>query len=238
MVVCPRCQAQLSDAYRYCPFCNSEIHPAEMKVAAEPQQVNPQTVELDTSVGQEATPSKNSDADMKTQKQKLFAIGTVIAIIIAIFMGSAISISQRTTYNSEDEMKMAVAGTYTCYDDDGTTHYQLKVENDTVVKRWNYLGSNSDVTLNISAWNPRKGSFEVSLGTIVVTSDGDLKLDGKLYEKGGYWSSTLDKKSYGGLSYNFNSPSYNYSSDNGYSDLKITAASLSSNSSYTIVPEV
>jgi len=167
-------------------------------------------------------------ADEKSAKQKKTKtiIGIVIGIIVAIFIGNAVVMSGRTTYSSEAEMKEAVAGTYTCYDEDYDIDYQLKIEGDTVIKRWYNLGSDSDMELNVKSWNPRKGTFEISLGTIIITSEGDLKYDGKLYEHGGYWSDSLEKKTYGS--------SYNYNTSNGYSDLKITTDRVSSNSSYTI----
>lgn len=167
-------------------------------------------------------------ADEKSAKQKKTKtiIDVVIGIIVAIFIGNAVVMSGRTTYSSEAEMKKAVAGTYTCYDEDYDIDYQLKIEGDTVIKRWYNLGSDHDMELNVKSWNPRKGTFEISLGTIIITSEGDLKYDGNLYEHGGYWSDSLEKKTYGS--------SYNYNTSNGYSDLKITTDHVSSNSSYTI----
>jgi hypothetical protein len=59
-------------------------------------------------------------------------------------------------------------------------------------------------------------------GTAVVKSNGDIKYDGDLYEKGGYWSETLSEKSYASL----------YETER--TALKILNVSVTSNSSYTI----
>ncbi len=131
--------------------------------------------------------------------------------------------SGRTTYTSEAEMKTAVEGTYTHYEG-YKAKYQLNVSGDTVTERWVNLGSDYDMELNIKSWNPSKGTFEVSTGTVTVTSNGDLKYDGDTYEKGGSWSSTSSGSSY----------SSNYSYESGATVLKIQDVKVTSNSGYTI----
>ena len=45
MAVCPRCKKEVSEAYQFCPFCNSEIHPAESGMVEDPKKVEPETPE-------------------------------------------------------------------------------------------------------------------------------------------------------------------------------------------------
>ena len=143
------------------------------------------------------------------QKKVKIVIVIVIAAIIALFAGYAAVMSGRTTYSSEFEMKAEVAGTYTYHDDEDDADYQLKVQDDTVTKCWSDVGNNSNLGLAVKSWNPEKGTFEILPGTVIVTSSGDLKYNGKTYKRD------------------------NYSSNNIYSDLNITVESVSSNSSYT-----
>ena len=137
------------------------------------------------------------------------------------------TLAGRTTYASEAEMKSTVAGTYTCYDG-YKARYQLKVtRRDTVIMRWVNLGKDSDLSFDVSSWNPANGTFKTSLGTITVTNDGNLKFDGDIYEKGGSWSSTSSDSSY--------SSGYSkFSYESGATVLKIQDVKVSNNSSYTI----
>ena len=151
-------------------------------------------------------------------------IGVIVAIVLAILIGHAAVMAGRTTYASEAEMKDALEGTYTVYDG-YKAEYQLHVDGNTVTERWCTLGSDFDMDLEIKKWNPSKGTFEISLGTLVVTNTGDIKYDGKLYKKGGSWSST----SSGSLG-----SSYTSSYESAYSVLKFSDLKVSSNSSYTI----
>lgn len=75
MAVCPRCQKEVSEAYQYCPFCNSEMHPAEWKPDAAPKQAEP-----DTPLGRLFTSSGNSSA----MKVVLGIIGWLTIVLGAI----------------------------------------------------------------------------------------------------------------------------------------------------------
>lgn len=158
-------------------------------------------------------------ADEKAAKQRKvkIAIGTVIGIIIAIIMGNAIVMSGRTTYSSVAEMKEALQGTYTYYNDNGKASRQMVISGDKVTYKWSH---GSDMENDIREWNYKKGIIH-TFEDIIVTNEGDLKSDGDIYEKGGYMST--------GSSY-----TNSYTSESGYSVLKISVDSVSSNSSYTI----
>lgn len=87
MAVCPRCQKEVSEAYQYCPFCNSEIHPTEVKAVVEPKQEEPKPMEPETAVKQETTSSEDRSSEVML-KGVLGILGwlTMIAGIIAGFV--------------------------------------------------------------------------------------------------------------------------------------------------------
>lgn len=169
-------------------------------------------------------------ADEKAARQKKIkiTIGAIIAIIIAIFIGNAIVISGRTTYGSEAEMKAEVAGIYTCYDDDYSIHYQLKIEGDTATKRYYNLGSDHDIELTVRSWNPRKGTFEIAGGIVVVTSTGNLKYDDNLYQQGEYWETYVESAS------SKRAERRRASLETAFTALEIQDVKVTSNSVYTI----
>lgn len=157
-----------------------------------------------------------ADAKEAKQKKTKIAIGTVIALVVAIFMGNSIVMSGRSTYSSAEEMQKALQGTYTYYED-YEAQRQIEIKGDQFRYIWKYM--DSDHWMDID-WYPDKGKIH-TYEDIIVTRNGDLKVGGELYEKGGYMSTE-------------NSFSNSYSSESGYSVLKITTDSVSSNSSYTI----
>ena len=159
-----------------------------------------------------------SIADKKANKQKKIriAIGVVVGIILAIIVGNAIIMSGRTTYDTEAEMKTALQGKYTYYDGYKAMR-QIEIKGDQF--RYIYRYTDSENWMDID-WYPNQGKIH-TFEDIIVTSDGDLKVDGELYEKGGYMSTESGYTN-------------SYSSESGYSVLKITVDNLSSNSSYTI----
>lgn len=147
-------------------------------------------------------------ADAKKAKQKNFkiAIGTVIALVVTIFMGNTIVMSGRSTYSSAEEMQKALQGKYTYYEDYDAQR-QIEIKGDQLRYILKYI--DNDHWMDID-WYPDKGKIH-TFEDIIVTHNGDLKVDGKLYKKGGYMPS-----------------------ESGYSVLEITLDSVSSNSSYTI----
>ena len=152
------------------------------------------------------------------KKKIIYAISAVVAIVIAFLIGHAVVLSGRTTYSSSDEMMAAVAGTYTRYNDiTGNASCQLIIADNKVTIVW---GMDREMENEVKEWNYKEGTF-TTFEKYIVLSNGDIKDDdGDVYEKGGYMSSG-------------NTSLYSsYSS--GDSDLKITADSCSTNSSYTI----
>ncbi len=170
--------------------------------------------------------AKEKEKATKSRNIKI-GIGVIVGILLAILVGHAAIMSSRSTYESESAMKAALQGTYTLYDG-YKAKYQIHIDGDTVYKRWCNLGSDYDSDYKVTSWNYKNGTVDTSYKSIIVTSSGDIKYDGDIYEKGGSWSSTAAGSSYSS-SY---SSSYNYES--GYSVLKITVDSVTSNSRYTI----
>lgn len=147
-------------------------------------------------------------------------IGVIVGIILAILIGHAAVMSGRTTYSSEDEMKSALQGTYTYYNASGKASRQIVIDGDTATYKWSFSGS-SDMEMSITKWNYKNGKIH-TFEDLIITSQGYLKDGSDIYKKGGYMSTS--DSSY--------SSSYNYES--GYSVLKITIDSVTSNSGYTI----
>ncbi len=156
----------------------------------------------------------------KAKKKKIIkiAIITVISVIIAIVLGRALTLASRTTYNSEQEMKDELQGTYTYYDPStGKANRQLVISGDKAIYKWSSWAF-SDMDVDIREWDYKNGKIH-TFEDIVVLASGDLKDDdGDLFKKGG----RLTK----------NSPYDNFES--AYTSLKISNVNLSSNSSYEV----
>ena len=130
----------------------------------------------------------------KEKKKRYFKIGiaAAICIVLAFPIGRAIQLSNRTTYESEEEMRAALQGVWTYYEKDNeySARYKFNIKNNTLIKRWVIVGSNSDLDLTIRKWNPKQGTFEVStVGKCIVLRNGNIKdREGNEYERGGGWS--------------------------------------------------
>ena len=170
--------------------------------------------------------AKEKEKATKNRKIKI-GIGVIIGIILAIIICRATVMSGRSTFDSVSAMKTALQGTYTIYDGINAK-YKIHIDGDTVYERWCSLGSDSDLNFKVTSWNYKNGTIDTSYKSIVVTSSGDIKYHGKIYKKGGSWSSTAAGSSYS----SGYSSSNNY--ENGYTVLKITVDGVTSNSGYTI----
>lgn len=152
--------------------------------------------------------------ESKTKKIKI-AIGAVAAILVLILIIYAIVMGGRSTYSSESEMRTALQGTYTYYNDSGTATRQIVISGDTATYKWKY---GSDMETTIREWNYKNGTIH-TFETLVVTSEGHLKDGGDVYKKGGYMSSGSSSSS---------------SYESAYSVLKISGVKVTTNSSYTV----
>lgn len=147
--------------------------------------------------------------DKKRTIKKL--IGIVIGIALVFIIGYLMIMAGRTIYASEDAMKAAVQGTYTYYNDSGKATRQIVISGDKAIYKWK---SGSELESDIREWNYKSGTIR-TFENLIVTSEGNLKDGGDIYKKGGSMSSGS-------------------SSESGYSALKITVNSVSSNSVYTV----
>lgn len=77
MAVCPRCKKEVSEAYSFCPFCNSEIHPAESGMVEDPKKVEPETP-----VGRLLTLSEDTDSDFMAKVLGVIGWVNIVAGII------------------------------------------------------------------------------------------------------------------------------------------------------------
>ena len=150
----------------------------------------------------------------------IISIGVVVSVILAVFIGRAAVLSGRRTYSSESEMKSALQGTYTYYDASGKARRQIVIDGDTATYKWSY-SSSYDMETSITKWDYKNGKIH-TFEDLIVTDKGYLKDGSYIFIKGGYMSAS--DSSY--------SSDYNYES--GYSVLKITLNSVTSNSGYTI----
>ena len=91
----------------------------------------------------------------------------------------------RSTYLSESEMKSALQGTYTYYEDD-EVQSQIHIDGDIVYYRDNLIVKKYIV----ESWNCRNGTIDNSGSNIFVTNLGNLRYHGNIYKKGGSWSPT------------------------------------------------
>ena len=129
----------------------------------------------------------------KSEKERwkrriLIGVIAAVCIVLARPVLNVVQISQRTTYQSESDMKKALRGVWTHYDDEYREELKINIRGYDLVKRWVSLGSDSDMELEIREWNPEQGTFTISLGTYTVLKNGNIKdEDGNEFEKGGDW---------------------------------------------------
>lgn len=166
---CSKCKNQKSDIFL---LCDPEF-PEKLK--EEYRQKQEVRRELDA-VAQER----------KKKKQRkclaFISAGVVLGLVLAGVIGNAAILAGRTTYKDQSEMKAALQGTYTYYDDSGDATKQLILSGETVTYKWLFTGTEVDVP--VQEWKYSRGII-YTFENIVVTSEGNLKSDGDIYQKGG-----------------------------------------------------
>lgn len=156
----------------------------------------------------------------KIRKIKI-GICVIVSIILIILIGRGVVLSGRKTFSSESEMKSALQGTYTYYNDYGEASRQIIINGNTAIYKWN---SNvlSDMDVSIKKWDYKNGKI-YTFEDLIVTNRGYLKDGDDVYKKGGYMTTPNDF-------YVDNSNNY----ESGATVLKIKDVKIQSNSSYTI----
>lgn len=152
----------------------------------------------------------------KTKKEKrrniiIFAV-MLLAVLFTSLIAHSIKMSERTTYASEDEMRKALQGTYTYYEN-GKGVRQIVISGDTATYKWR---SGTDMETSVRNWDYRNGVVH-TFEDLIVTNKGELNDEGDIYQKGGKMSQ-LDTSW----------------AEVGSAVLKITVDRVTSNSSYTI----
>lgn len=135
----------------------------------------------------------------------------MLGLVLAVVIGNAAILADRTTYKDQSEMKAALQGTYTYYDDSGDATKQLILSGENVTYKW-FTGYEMDVP--VQEWNYSRGII-YTFENIVVTSEGNLKSDGDIYQKGGEMP-------------------IGYGNENNTPIFEFSGLELSSNSSYKI----
>lgn len=152
-------------------------------------------------------------AEERKRRSIKIGIGCVVAVVLALIIGNIIKMSGRTTYDSASEMKEAVQGTYSYYDDYGKVSRQITISGDNVSYDYSFGGH---LDSEVREWRYKKGIVR-TFEDIIVTKDGNLMSDGDLYERGGRMvKETIEP------------------AESAYSVLKISNLYVTSNSSYTV----
>ena len=159
--------------------------------------------------------------DAKDRRKKNIGIFAVVVCVIALIalMANSIIISKRETYSSVDEMREAMQGTWSHYSSwSYDALWQIKIEGDKCTQIWE---SGIDGIKEDIAWNPSRGTFKVGSDTFIVNKGERTITEGDYeYKKGGYMSNSDYSSS--------------YTSESGYSVLKISDLTWDNNSSYNI----
>lgn len=210
------CGRYNSNDEKQCSFCNAEKNVLLYRCSDEGVQNS--LIELQKKEDDEKKEAEQKAEKLvaeKKAKAKKTIIASIIGILISIPLIYLCVMGQRTTFESEKQMQDAVKGTYTYYKD-GDAFRQMKISGNKMTITWKYSG---EMDYTIKEWNPQKGTF-YTYEKIVVMNNGNLKVDGEIYEKGGYMSQDSD------FSY------YDY--ERGYDVLDIYDLEWDNNSSYNV----
>lgn len=156
----------------------------------------------------------------------IVVFAAIVGILLIRYTAHAITLSKRTTYSSEEEMKTALQGTYTSYFTYGNSkspRCSITINGNELTYSWPSL--DDTVESEIREWNYKEGTIRI-FRELVITSEGDIKDGDDVYERNrySYWSASSSSSS------SRSSDSY----ESAYSALHITVDRVQSNSSYTI----
>ena len=204
--VCSLCNKNKTDTIKTCSDENLKKLVEEYKISEEKDKQDREA----------------EQARLEKEKKKrniLIGIGVVLAIAFCCFVGHSITMSKRTTYSSVEEMKEALEGTYTAY-----TGYNGEARKQIVIKdgqyKYVYKSFEDDDIYSDIDFYPSQGKIH-TFEDLIVTKDGDLDDGDCIFEKGGYMSTKDDYSS-------------TYTSESGYSVLKISDLTWDNNSSYNV----
>lgn len=204
--VCSLCKKNKTDTIKACSDENLKQLIEEYKISEEKDK--------------QAREAEQARLEKEKKKRNIITgIVAAVCIILAFPIGNSIIMSQRTTYSSEEEMKEALQGKYTYYRN-GSAYRQIEIKDNQLRYIYSNIESNHWVEID---WVPEEGKIH-TFEDIIVTNEGDLKVDGELYEQGGYMSTKYD----------YSSSYTSYTSESGYSVLDIYDLKWDNNSSYNV----
>lgn len=261
MIKCPECGKEVDVKNGICPSCGYPFDEQELSDANSSNDNTEPTSEscevTDESDEQESVKDlSNTNSDAKDKKKRI-VVGVLIVVVLVVVI-CAVALSGKSggeKYSTVSEMQESIVGVYTYYEDLDDI-YKIKVTEDTVTMR--YDGNDGDEEeLSIRSWNPHRGIIKLSKGTITVTDIDKIEYDGNTFTKFGTWgvldtgdssyfnseSSSSSESSSGSSSSSSSSNSSNsssssssnaYTSESGYTALKVTVDSVKNQSSYTV----
>ncbi len=158
----------------------------------------------------------------------IVVFAAIVGILLIRYTAHTITLSKRTTYSSEEEMKTALQGTYTSYFTYGNSkspRCSITINGNEFTYSWPSL--DNTIEGEIREWNYKEGTIR-TFEELVITSEGNLKDGEDVYERNrySYWSASSSSSSSSSRS----GDSY----ESAYSALHITVDRVQSNSSYTI----
>ena len=99
----------------------------------------------------------------------------IVGILLIRYTAHAITLSKRTTYSSEEEMKTALQGTYTSYFTYGNSkspRCSITINGNEFTYSWPSL--DNTIEGEIREWNYKEGTIR-TFEELVITSEGNLK---------------------------------------------------------------
>ncbi len=124
----------------------------------------------------------------KPKKKKGAIIVCVIVLCLALVCGTLIAdfvvLQDRQTYDTDEEIRDTVQGTYIHYVDHKPQYVVIITQNYLVRYRKSYTDSYWVIADNsgLIEWHPKRGAFKTDVKWILL-EDGSLELDGQIYQK-------------------------------------------------------
>lgn len=175
---------------------------------------------------EKARTAEAEQAKASRKRNIVIAICVAVGILFTWMIGRSMILAKRTTYSSEDEMRKALQGNFVKYSYNGSVSSYIVIKENKLLLTYVFepRSENHTYDFNIDKWDYKNGTLTAGDTQYIVMENGSLK-DGNynyIFEKTSSIPSTSP------------SSSYQSSYENGYSVLKFTNLSVSSNSSYTI----
>ena len=114
--------------------------------------------------------------DASVMSARTTLTGMIIAVILLVFLIYKSVMSTRMTFDSEEEMRESLQGTWTCYDSGYDSDKEIIIDDD-----WGEITSDEyHYSFNVT-WNPSKGTFESHRDKFIAKKNGTIKVSGDVY---------------------------------------------------------